>query len=123
MVLIDGSGNSWGIIFEKMPMIEHAILSASLQGLEYLHSAASASRTASFGHGPMVSVITAAGSRRRLARDEANLDANVDVLETLGFAPELAAISVECFAVRSSQNGRTLLSSDWPPRPRLSGID
>ena len=50
MVLIDGSGNSWDIIFEKMPMIEHAILSASLQGLEYLHNVVSASRTSSFGH-------------------------------------------------------------------------
>jgi hypothetical protein len=50
MALIDGSGNSWGIIFEKMPMIEHAILSASPQGLEYLHNASPTSRTSSFGH-------------------------------------------------------------------------
>jgi hypothetical protein len=39
-----------GIFFEKMPMIEHAILSASPQGLEYLHNALPTSRTSSFGH-------------------------------------------------------------------------
>lgn len=62
-----------GSNFEKDADVEHAILSACSQGLEYLHSASAASQAASFGHLPLVSVITTAGSRDRLARDEANI--------------------------------------------------